>query len=197
MPPDTNSNSCSKSWYAIKTPRHFETEKFFLSLGIEVFFPKQKIRSQSGHTRVKPVIPHVLFVLIDRQHIETLEQQTRKNESPAPRFWVYRNPGSQKMQPIGDDAIRLLRLLTADDPEKCQIFNKKDFKTNDHVRVTGGMFRGYSGYVQRVRKNRHVVVQIEGICAVLLPFIHPDLLEPIEPINAPDPCPTTEYHINE
>ena len=48
------------------------------------------------------------------------------------------------------------------------------------MRVIGGQFKGYEGHVQRVKKNKHVIVKIEGVCLVMLPFIHPDLLEPID-----------------
>ena len=45
--------------------------------------------------------------------------------------------------------------------------------------MIGGPYKGYEGYVQRVRKNKHVIVKIEGVCMVILPFIHPDLLQPV------------------
>ena len=95
-------------------------------------------------------------------------------------FWIYRYPTDNTIRPIPPHAISLLRLLTADDTTRCEIFNKKDFRENEHVRITGGIYKGYEGYVQRVRKNRHVIVKIEGVCLVMLPFIHPDFLESID-----------------
>ena len=77
-------------------------------------------------------------------------------------------------------SIDLLRLTTSADTSGCEIYNNRNFKENEHVRVTGGPYQGMEGYVQRVRKNKHVIVKIEGICMVMLPFIHPDLLERIE-----------------
>ncbi len=59
------------------------------------------------------------------------------------------------------------------------MYNKADFRPGQLVSVTDGPFRGLTGTVQRVRKNRHVVVAIQGICMIMLPFIHPDLLKPI------------------
>ena len=72
--------------------------------------------------------------------------------------------------------MHLFRLLTADDGTRCQVFNKTTLSHGSRVRVTGGVFEGYEGYVQRIERNRHVVVKIDGICCIALPFIHPDLL---------------------
>ncbi len=46
--------------------------------------------------------------------------------------------------------------------------------------VDGQVFPVAEGSVVRVKKNKHVVVKIEGVCMVLLPFIHPDFLAPID-----------------
>ena len=102
----------------------------------------------------------------------------RLSEIAVP-FWIYRYPSDNKIQVISQKNINLLKLLSADDTSKCEIYNNEKFNVLDYVRVTGGIFKGYEGYVSRVKKNLHVLVKIEGICVVMLPFIHPDFLERI------------------
>ena len=47
------------------------------------------------------------------------------------------------------------------------------------VRVMGGVFEGAVGEFVRIRRDRRVVVNIEGVMAVATTFIHSSLVEPI------------------
>ena len=51
-----------------------------------------------------------------------------------------------------------------------------------HVRVTGGEFEGYEGVFLKVKgaRDRRVVIEIEGVIAVALATISPELIEVIE-----------------
>ncbi len=166
-------------WYAIKTRQDFKAEEVLTPLCEEVFFPKHVVKSPSGTKRRRAIIPHVLFIKTTERNALALETAGRSIPGLPVRFWIYRYPDNNDIQIITGSQINLLRLLTEEDSARCEIFSKTDFKTGQRVRVTGGEFQGYEGYVQRVKKNRHVIVKIEGICLVMLPFIHPDLLAPI------------------
>lgn len=167
-------------WFAIKTRQDFRAEEALTPLCDEVFFPKELIAVDSRHKRERAIIPRVLFIRTTRDNALRLEREGREHPESAVPFWIYRYPTDDEIQVIPQSSINLLRLLTADDTTRCEIFNKKDFRENEHVRVVDGPYRGYEGYVQRVRKNKHVIVKIEGICLIMLPFIHPDLLEKID-----------------
>lgn len=173
----------SAEWYAIRTHQESRVEQELSPNFEELFYPKE-IRTTEGKRKVtRAIIPHVMFVKTTLDKIQSLERQGREHPEMYARFWVYRYPKDQRMQVIPKNSINLLKLLTANDSTKCEIFRKEDFKENQQVRVKGGPFEGYTGYVQRIRKNKHVLVKIEGICMVVLPFIHPDLLEVIEPTD--------------
>ena len=47
------------------------------------------------------------------------------------------------------------------------------------VRITGGVFEGAVGEFVRLRHDRRVVVNMEGVMAVATTFIHSSLIEPI------------------
>lgn len=175
---ETNPSQTTKSeWFAIKTRQDFRAETEFTPICDDVLFPKEIIRVSGKKNRLKAVIPHVLFIKTTRDKALELEKQGREHPEQSIPFWIYRYPKDNKIQPLSENSIHLLRLLTADDNSKCEIFTKEDFRENQRVRITGGDFAGYEGHVVRVKKNKHVVVKIEGICLVLLPFIHPDALE--------------------
>lgn len=164
-------------WFAIKTRHDFRAEEALAGECEEVFFPKERVKLPTGRTKIKAVIPHVLFIKSTREKILDLEAAGRKSPESNIPFWIYRYPKSSEIQVIPPRSIELLKLLTTDDTTKCRIYTAKDFKINERVRVIGGIYQGYEGFVKRIEKNKHVVVSIEGVCLVILPFIHPDLLE--------------------
>lgn len=168
------------AWFAIKTRQDFKASEILKSLCDDVLFPQEEVRAPGGKTRKKAVIPHVLFLKTTHDNILNLEQAGREHPEMSVPFWIYRYPNERAIQVIPQQSIDLLRLLTADDATRCEIFTKKDFQAGQRVRVIGGIYEGYEGYIQRVRKNKHVIVRIEGICMIMLPFIHPDLLSPLD-----------------
>ena len=50
-----------------------------------------------------------------------------------------------------------LEFYSADDVER--------FRQGDHVRVTEGPLRGTEGYIRRIKKNKRLLVCIEGVIA--------------------------------
>lgn len=166
-------------WFAIKTRQESRAEAELKPVCDEVLSLKEVVKVPGKKNRLKSVIPHVLFIKTTRETALFMEREGREHPESSVPFWIYRYPQDNKIQSISENSIHLLRLLTADDTAKCEIFNKKDFKENQHVRITEGTFRGYEGSVVRVNKNKHVIVKIEGICMVMLPFIHPDFLHPL------------------
>ena len=175
----TAQDSCTE-WFAIKTRQEFRAEKELKLICNEVLLPKEEIKAKGKGNRVRAIIPRVLFIRTTREKALELETLGREHPELSVPFWIYRYPKDNRIQTIPRTSIELLKLLTANDTTRCEIFTKTDFKENEHVRIIGGQFEGYEGFVQRVKKNKHVIVRIEGVCLLMLPFIHPDLLLRIE-----------------
>lgn len=170
-------------WFAIKTQQDFKIEKILRDKCDEVFFPKEIISMPNKRTMTKAVIPHVLFIKTTHENARNLEFFSRSRSEQLIPFWIYRYPKDDEIQIIPQSSIDLLRLLTSDNTAQCRIYTGREFKAKEHVRVIGGLYKGYEGYVQRVQKNKHVIVKIEGVCMVILPFIHPALLQHIDNNN--------------
>ena len=180
MNDDKQNAGQTSQWFAIKTPKDFAAESFLRDKCDDIFFPKEYVATEHKKKRVKAVIPHVLFIKTTRDKALQLEEFGRKHPEQSIQFWIYRFPKDNEIQVIPESSIELLRLLTSDDTTQCRIYTGHEFKENQRVQVTGGIYKGYKGYVQRIQKNKHVIVKIEGVCMVILPFIHPDLLETID-----------------
>ena len=167
------------NWYAIKTSKPLALSKELEARGCDTYLPLEEIHRADGSIRRRPLISRLLFLHSDRAKARAIEQEARKEESPLPALWIYRNKPGEEITPIPEEQFRLFRLLTAPDSLRCEIYHKGEYKIGDRLRVIAGPFAGYEGYARRIRKNKHIVVEIEGLCAIALPFIHPDLLRKI------------------
>lgn len=173
----------TSNWYAVRTRHDFRAEAALKQECDEVFFPKEVVKTASGRLLTKAVIPRILFIRTSFQKAMALEQRGRDITDKMTPFWIYRYEKTGKIQTIPERQIQLIKLLTTNDTTGCEVLINSNLRKGQYVRVTGGLYKGYEGYVQRIKKNKHVVVRIEGICLVVLPFIHPDLLEII---SSPD-----------
>lgn len=170
-------------WYAIKTPKVFEAERCLGQLCEAVYLPKERVRHADGRAdSVRAIIPKLMFIRMTETDALDLESRSQDAANHIVSFRIYRNIARTRIQPIADTEIALMRLLTSEGPDRCEIYRKDNIREGDRIRVIAGAFEGYEGYARRIRKNKHVVVEIQGICAIALPYIHPDLLERI-----PDP----------
>lgn len=171
---------CALRWYAVKTAREFEAERILSEKCSEVYLPQETVPSPSGRSRRRPIIPRLLFIRTTAHEAVVIERQSRDTSCKMPPIWIYRYERGGDPQPVTDDEMRLVKLLTAADSTKCDVVSRIDYRRGTHVRVTMGTFAGYEGYVLRIRKDRRVLISIQGICILALPFIHPDMLEVIE-----------------
>ena len=179
FPAMNNKKVVSPRWFALKSSRPVALADALDARGVETYVPMETVRKQDGSLKRKPLIPKLLFMRSDPEQAGRIETEARQGESDLFPFWIYRYRNHSEIQPIGEAEFRLFRLLTAEDSLRCEIYRKEEFKVGDRLRVTGGPFAGYEGYARRIRKNKHIVVEIEGLCAIALPFIHPDLLEKV------------------
>lgn len=166
----------TQHWYALRAPRPFEAEERLSGYCSGTYLPVETVRRADGTSRLRPLIPKLLFIRTSEECARRLEQRSRHGDG-LPPFWIYRYMPGAPIQPVSDEEMRLFRLLTATDASRCEVYRKPEFKVGDRLRVTGGPFAGYEGWARRIRSNKHIVVEIEGLCAIALPFIHPDLLE--------------------
>lgn len=169
-----------KRWFAVRSGRPVQAVTRLDLRGIETYLPIEKVQTAGGLKRERPMIPKLFFIRGEAADIRTIEGESRGIDTDLPPMWVYRYKRGDDVQPVGEAEFRLFRLLTASDESRCEIYRKPEFKIGERLRVKAGPFAGYEGYARRIRRNKHIVVEIEGLCAIALPFIHPDLLERVE-----------------
>lgn len=74
-----------------------------------------------------------------------------------------------------------MRVASIDD-DRVMFLDYNDFVAGPgrRVKVTEGFFAGVEGTVKRIKNNRHVVVQIEGVAAVAIAYVPAKCLVSVE-----------------
>ena len=157
-------------------------------LGIENFLPMryELEEGQKGRQLKRvPAIHNLLFIHSDEDTLTTLKR-TRRALAPL-RYMTRpiergerREERGKRAGESGREIIRVpdrqmenfMRVASLDD-ERVMFLDYNDFiaSPGKRVKVTEGFFAGVEGTVKRIKNNRHVVVQIDGVAAVAIAYI--------------------------
>ena len=174
------------NWYALSVYRNkvFEVSQQITDDCDDIYIPTAKFQaphSADSHLIDRPAIPRLMFIRTDEHTALDLEKQATTDPRRVP-FYIYRNIAKTVIQPIADEEMRMFILVSSMGDRDLEYLPAAPdtYRQGDHVRVTAGPFKGAEGYIKRIKKNRRVVVEIFGVCAVALPYIHRELLVKID-----------------
>ena len=150
-------------WFALKVfyNKVFEIEDILKKDKIETYIPCEETLMERNGIKKKlrrPVINSLMFfrstvcraLEVQRQFIPDREMNI---------FMLVTSSGEQGMEYFGED-------------------NSK-FQQGERVRVIDGKFKGAEGVICRIRKNRRLVVTVQGVCAVATSYIPQAFLQRI------------------
>jgi len=193
-------------WYALKVffNKVFEMEALTDSMGLESFIPVRREQVKGDeHLRVAkrlatpddrrldnqfqkvgpviykriPVVNSLFFVHAPEERIPELEHAIQG------QGFVYRMTDHQRPSVIPDKEMGIFKLVCTSGAEGLEFFADEDmtrYKQGDRVRVLEGPLKGAEGYIRRIRKDRRLLVAIEGFIAVATSFIPPQFLAKAE-----------------
>ena len=78
--------------------------------------------------------------------------------------------------------MAMFQLVCSSGTEGLDFFSDEDitrYKSGDKVRVLEGPLKGAEGYIKRIKKDRRLLVAIEGFIAVATMYIPPQFLEKV------------------
>ena len=192
-------------WYALKVffNKVFEMEALMDGLGLESFIPVRKVQLKGEeHFRVarrlatpddrrtdnqylqagpviykrEPVVNSLFFVRAPEERIPEIENLVRG------RGFVYKMTDHERPSVIPDREMGIFKLVCSSGAEGLEFFSDEDmtrYRKGDKVRVLEGPLKGAEGYIKRIRKDRRLLVSIEGFIAVATSFIPPQFLEKV------------------
>lgn len=170
-----------EQWFAMRATygRNLMAQKTLTENGIRTFIPMRYARSSQRRTAPKliPVIRDLLFVRTTRDRIATL-----KKNMPYLHYIMRDRGVSRKPVMVPERQMQQFIAVSGSLDEQLVWFSpgQLDMKRGDAVRITGGPFAGLEGILMRVpgKRSRCVVVAVQGVIAVAMATVHPDMIEP-------------------
>ncbi len=96
--------------------------------------------------------------------------------------WAYLNTARTHAAVIPDREMEVFRFVVSAGREGLELLgdDRPEYHEGDRVVVTGGPFKGAEGHIKRIKRDRRLVVTINGVVAVATTYIHPKLLKKVE-----------------
>lgn len=171
-----------KSWFAMRAIFHREmaAKRLLEAESVEHFIPmRRQVRTVCGRqvSRLVPAIRNLIFVHAEPETVKRIKAR-------ADYLQYIPDAATGRMIVVPDDQMRRFIAVagTCDDHLLWLRPEEVNWARGMRVRVVGGPFCGQEGVFVKVKgaRDRRVVVAVEGVVAIAMATIHPDLLEPIE-----------------
>ena len=173
-------------WYPMRATynRELRLKSSFDELGIECFVPmKYEIDEDdtASKERLVPAIHNLIFVHSTQETITGLKMGKR-DFAPLRYMMRHNADGETEIMTVPDRemdnfikaaSIHDRSLFFTDDSDYFSKIGKK-------VRITAGQFKDVVGVVKRIKKNRCVVVRIQGIAAAVIANVPSHFVEEVE-----------------
>ena len=193
------------NWYALKIffNKVFDIEAALSEMDLETYIPVRKVQLKGEeHLRAARRLAtpddrrkdnQVLQagpVIFKREPIVTSLLFVRAPEERLPRIseiifgkgFIYRTADGKAYSVIPDKQMAMFQLVCSSGEKGLEYYSDEDmtrYKSGDKVRVLEGPLKGAEGYIKRIRRDRRLLVAIEGFIAVATTFIPPQFLEKV------------------
>ena len=165
-----------KYWYALKVfyNRVDRLREDFKAARYDTFVPMTRVKEGARIVEV-PLIPSLLFVKCSSTYLEKLKRDKWDV------FMYYKEADGNGPGPISDHEMDVFRLATSAAAEGAEFLgtDTDKYMVGDKVRVTDGPYKGYEGYVRRIRHDRKLLVCVQGIAVVAFPNVKIENVEKI------------------
>lgn len=194
-----------RNWYALKIffNKVFEIESCLTEMGLETYIPVRQVQLKGEeHLRAarrlatpddtrrdnqyvqagpviykrEPVVSSLLFVCASESDLPEIIRTV------FGKGFVYKTADGDRYAVIPDKQMAMFRMVCSSGADGLEFFADDDltrYRQGDKVRVLEGPLKGAEGYIKRIRKDRRLLVSIEGFIAVATSFIPPQFLEKV------------------
>ena len=157
---------------------------FLTGKNVEVFLPvEMKVTRKDGkiRKRLAPMFNSLIFIHDTQNEITRLKRSHRELLSLRYYMRHFSDERPDEIILIPEKQMSQFMLVASRQDGSVMPLGNTDFshKEGRRVRVIDGIFKGVEGKVCRVKKDRRVVVSLEGVCSVAISCINPALLEEI------------------
>lgn len=169
-------------WFAMRVTyrRELEVKSLLDQRGIGNFIPMHyviRVVKRRKMRELLPVVHNLIFV-----HISLTDIQELKKDIPCLQYMTDSRSGDKIIVPDGQ--MRDFIAVAGTYNEHLLFFKPEEINPSKgtRVRIIGGGFAGYEGIFIKVKgaRDRRVVICIQGIIAMAMATISPDLIEVIK-----------------
>lgn len=175
-------NSQHLYWFAVRVTysRELALKALLDEEKITNFIPMRYDYIVKDGRRVRKLVPAVhnlIFIRSTRKCIDALKDKPGMN---IPMRYIMDREHHRPIV-IPDVQMRSFILVAGNHDEAVIYVEPAELQLvkGQKVRIKAGVFEGVVGEFVRIRRDRRVVVSIEGVMAVATTFIHSSLIEPI------------------
>ena len=176
------------NWYAIRAFKRkvMGIKEDFEKMNFKTYMAMRSVEYEDGgHLKYKDVeiIPQLLFVCCPQRELDAYKETHDKD------FMVYRHKVLDKggfpvlkPAPIPEAQMKAFIFITSTGNGKdIEYFGDimPHFEEGSRVRVTDGIYKGATGFVKRIKRDRKLLVAIEGVAVVAISNIPMSYLQKI------------------
>lgn len=193
-------------WYALKIffNKVFAVEEMMALKGVKTYIPvaREEVKGEE-YLRLRAILqrdartdfedsryifddPHIykrVPLIRSLMFIRCLDTDIRKlRHEIGERGFVYLKADGKTPAAIPDREMDAFRLVADSFQEGILVFEDDAitrYREGARVRVKEGPFKGAEGYIKRIRKDRRLIVAIEGVIAIATAYVPPEMLEPV------------------
>lgn len=169
-----------KLWYAIRVTynRELKVKADLDARGITNFVPMQYRREERNGVMVKRLVPSVHNLIFINLTPSEMTDYKRSTDLPI-RYIMNRE--THKPITVPNHEMENFIKVAGTYEEKLIYLNPEpgDFNKGERVRIIGGDFAGAEGIFVRVKGDRRVLINVQGVVAVATTYVHPSMIEKI------------------
>ena len=180
----TTDNSNDIHWFPMRVTygRQMIIKEYLEKDKIEHFLPMKYDIVEHNGERLRKLIPAVSNLIFIHSSQEELTRMKMYNRNYEPlRYMVRTSVVDSKTEIITIPASSMENFMkvTKDPNEDVEYLVSGDYVTNalgKKITVIKGPFAGVKGVIKRIKRNKRVVVQLEGIISAAISFVPADNL---------------------
>lgn len=177
-------------WYPMRVSygREEKIKEALDTLNIRNFLPMQRQRGWvddkgEPHQKQVPAVRNLIFIHSSQEHITELKMFNKECNSLRYMTNPFSHSDDDYLLTVPDRQMEnFIRVAAVQDDSLFYLDPNAEFLRvpGRKVRITDGDFKDAIGTIKRIKNNKRVVVEIQGVVAVAITFVPTVWLEPIE-----------------
>ena len=145
--------------------------------GIENFLPMKYDLVERRGQRSRELVPAVSNLIFIRSTEEIINRMKQFDSRYVPLRYMMSDStydSIHEIMTVNDAAMANFMKLAKTPTEKVFYLEPGEYVNNHigkRVTITAGPFAGVQGIIKRIKRNKHVVVQLDGIIAAAIDFV--------------------------